>query len=273
MQKKEQYCGNCGKEGHIYRRCLSPIMSLGIILYKIDTGKIKYLMVQRRDTLGFVEFMRGKYNLENEKYIYELFKIMTENERLNILSYEFDILWENLWMNKNLKKFHNEYNNSKKKFNMLKKGVVINDETISLNSIHTKIEVLYQEPEWGFPKGRRNLKEGDLDCAKREFEEESGYRKSEYMIDNSIEPIEELFSGTNNIRYKHIYYIAKSTKNINLCINKDNFNQVTEISNIRWFSYDDSLKVIRDYNQEKKDVLKIINGLLLKKISVNNNDI
>ena len=146
MQKKEQYCGNCGKEGHIYRRCLSPIMSLGIILYKIDKGKIKYLMVQRRDTLGFVEFMRGKYNLENEKYIYELFKIMTENERLNILSYEFDILWENLWMNKNLKKFHNEYNNSKKKFNMLKKGVVINDETISLNSIHTNIEVLYQEP-------------------------------------------------------------------------------------------------------------------------------
>ena len=273
MQKKEQYCGNCGKEGHIYRRCLSPIMSLGIILYKMDKGKIKYLMVQRRDTLGFVEFMRGKYNLENEKYIYELFKIMTENERLNILSYEFDILWENLWMNKNLKKFHNEYNNSKKKFNMLKKGVVINDETISLNSIHSKIEVLYQEPEWGFPKGRRNLKEGDLDCAKREFEEESGYRKSEYMIDNYIEPVEELFSGTNNIRYKHIYYIAESKKNINLCINKDNFNQVTEISNIRWFSYDDSLKVIRDYNQEKKDVLKIINGLLLKKISVNNNDI
>jgi 8-oxo-dGTP pyrophosphatase MutT (NUDIX family) len=273
MQPKEQYCGNCGKEGHIYRRCLSPIMSLGIVLFKIEKSKIKYLMVQRRDTLGFVEFMRGKYNLENEKYIYELFKIMTENERLNILSYDFDILWENLWMNKNLKKFHNEYNNSKKKFNMLKKGVTINDETISLTSIHNNIEVLYQEPEWGFPKGRRNLKEGDLDCAKREFEEESGYRKTEYMIDNSIEPLEELFSGTNNIRYKHIYYIAESKKNINLCINKDNFNQVTEISNIRWFSYDDSLKVIRDYNQEKKDVLHNINALLLKKISVNNNDI
>jgi len=102
MQKKEQYCGNCGKEGHIYRRCLSPIMSLGIILYKIDTGKIKYLMVQRRDTLGFVEFMRGKYNLENEKYIYELFKIMTENERLNILSYEFDILMNIIILKKNL---------------------------------------------------------------------------------------------------------------------------------------------------------------------------
>ena len=273
MQKKEHYCGNCGKEGHIYRRCLSPIMSLGIILHKRDKGKIKYLMVQRRDTLGFVEFMRGKYNLENEKYIYELFKIMTENERLNILSYEFDVLWENLWMNKNLKKFHNEYNNSKKKFNMLKKCIIINDEMISLNSIHNNVEVLYQEPEWGFPKGRRNLKEADLDCAKREFEEESGYRNSEYNIDYSIEPIEELFSGTNNIRYKHIYYIAESKKNINLYINKDNLNQVTEISNIRWFNYEDSLKVIRDYNKEKKDVLKNINEVLLKKISVNNNDI
>ena len=273
MPKKEQYCGNCGKEGHIYRRCLSPIMSLGVILYKVDKGKIKYLMVQRRDTLGFVEFMRGKYNLENEKYIYDLFKIMTENERLNILSYEFDVLWENLWMNKNLKKFHNEYNNSKKKFNILKKGVVINDETVSLNSIHSYVEILYQEPEWGFPKGRRNLKEGDLDCAKREFEEESGYRKSEYEIDTSIEPIDELFSGTNNIRYKHIYYIAKSKKDINLYINKDNFNQVTEISNIRWFSYSDASNVIRNYNQEKKDVLQFINEQLLKKISVNNNDI
>ena len=273
MPKKEQYCGNCGKEGHIYRRCLSPIMSLGVILYKVDKGKIKYLMVQRRDTLGFVEFMRGKYNLENEKYIYDLFKIMTENERLNILSYEFDVLWENLWMNKNLKKFHNEYNNSKKKFNILKKGVVINDETISLNSIHSIVEVLYQEPEWGFPKGRRNLKEGDLDCAKREFEEESGYRKYEYDIDSSIEPVDELFSGTNNIRYKHIYYIAKSKKDINLYINKENFNQVTEISNIRWFSYSDASNIIRNYNQEKKDVLRFINEQLLKKILVNNNDI
>jgi 8-oxo-dGTP pyrophosphatase MutT (NUDIX family) len=273
MPKKEQYCGNCGKEGHIYRRCLSPIMSLGVILYKVDKGKIKYLMVQRRDTLGFLEFMRGKYNLENEKYIYDLFKIMTENERLNILSYEFDVLWENLWMNKNLKKFHNEYNNSKKKFNILKKGIVINDETISLNSIHSIVEVLYQEPEWGFPKGRRNLKEGDLDCAKREFEEESGYRKYEYDIDSSIEPVDELFSGTNNIRYKHIYYIAKSKKDINLYINKENFNQVTEISNIRWFSYSDASNIIRNYNQEKKDVLRFINEQLLKKILVNNNDI
>ena len=62
--RKEQYCGNCGQLGHIYRRCLLPIISLGVILFKKEQNTIKYLMVQRRDTLGYVEFMRGKYNLE-----------------------------------------------------------------------------------------------------------------------------------------------------------------------------------------------------------------
>ena len=33
--KRENYCGNCGEEGHTYRRCLAPIISLGVILYKV----------------------------------------------------------------------------------------------------------------------------------------------------------------------------------------------------------------------------------------------
>ena len=51
---------------------LLQLISLGVILFKIQEGKVKYLLVQRRDTLGFVEFMRGKYNLENIDYICEL---------------------------------------------------------------------------------------------------------------------------------------------------------------------------------------------------------
>ena len=38
-------------------------------------------MVQRKDTLGFVEFMRGKYNIDNVEYIEKLLSIMTYNER------------------------------------------------------------------------------------------------------------------------------------------------------------------------------------------------
>jgi 8-oxo-dGTP pyrophosphatase MutT (NUDIX family) len=270
--KRDNYCGNCGDEGHTYRRCLAPIMSLGVILYKVVDNRLMYLMVQRRDTLGYVEFMRGKYNLENSKYIFELFKIMTENERLKILNNDFDFLWRNLWMNKNLKKFQNEYNNSKKKFNLLKKGVNIDGHELSLLNTHNNVPIVWKTPEWGFPKGRRNAKEGDLDCAKREFEEESGYTEDSYQIDDSIAPIVELFSGSNNIRYKHIYYIGKSMNDVSLAINKDNFNQASEISQIKWSSFTDSSESIRVYNIEKKDVLKKVDDLLTKKIFVNNND-
>ena len=270
--KRENYCGNCGDEGHTYRRCLAPIMSLGVILYKVVDNRLMYLMVQRRDTLGYVEFMRGKYNLENSKYILELFKIMTENERLKILNNDFDFLWRNLWMNKNLKKFQNEYNNSKKKFNLLKNGVNIDGHQLSLLNTHNTVPILWKRPEWGFPKGRRNAKESDLDCAKREFEEESGYTEDSYQIDDSISPIVELFSGTNNIRYKHIYYIGKSLNDVSLTINKDNFNQASEISQIKWSSFTDSSESIRVYNIEKKEVLKKVHDLLTKKIFVNNND-
>lgn len=262
---KETYCGNCGEEGHSYRKCLHPIISLGIILFRKNEENLEYLMVQRRDTLGFVEFMRGKYNLENIKYIYDLFRIMTESERIKILNNEFDYLWTNLWMNKNLKKFHNEYSSSKKKFNILKRGTEINGEFISLLSVHQKTDICWKTPEWGFPKGRRNLRESDIDCATREFEEESGYKMNDYRVIKGLDPVIELFSGTNSIRYKHIYYIAESINNISLEIDKDNFNQASEISKIKWFKYDEAFNSIREYNMEKRDVLKKTHDLLTKK--------
>ena len=266
--KKTNYCCNCGKTGHVYRKCLSPIMSLGVILVKLEDNVLKYLLIQRRDTLGFVEFMRGKYNLENINYIFTLFKIMTKSERDNILNSDFDTLWNNLWMNKNLKQYHNEYDTSKKKFNILKIGNVVRDDNIiTLEYINTNSELNWFEPEWGFPKGRRNLKETDLACAIREFEEETGFKHGEYTVIN-INPIEEVFSGTNSIRYKHIYYIAKSLKDKELIIDKNNFNQVSEISTIEWFKYENAMEKIRPYNLEKKQVLEKLNEFLIKNITL-----
>ena len=33
-REKDIICGNCGREGHSYRRCTAPITSLGGIIYK-----------------------------------------------------------------------------------------------------------------------------------------------------------------------------------------------------------------------------------------------
>jgi 8-oxo-dGTP pyrophosphatase MutT (NUDIX family) len=259
------YCCNCGKYGHLYRKCVLPIISLGVILFNNNDNILNYLLIQRKDTLGFVEFIRGKYNLENIEYISKLFKIMTIDERKKIVSYTFDELWDNLWLSKN-NQYHNEYDTSKKKFNLLQNGIYIKNSLYTLNSIDNTTPNVYNNAEWGFPKGRRNYGESDINCAKREFEEESGIKNYEYEILEDIKPIEETFLGSNNIRYKHIYYIARSiSDNSDLKINKNNFNQISEIGDIKWFNYDEGMEVIRPYNIEKKKALSKINALLLEK--------
>ena len=47
----------------------------------------------------------------------------------------------------------------------------------TLASLIHKSSTTWLEPEWGYPKGRRNYQEKDLHCALREFEEETGYPK------------------------------------------------------------------------------------------------
>jgi 8-oxo-dGTP pyrophosphatase MutT (NUDIX family) len=258
------YCGNCGKIGHVYRKCLEPITSLGVIVFrKNNEGNLEYLMIRRRNTLGFVEFIRGKYNFTNYKYLYQIFSIMTSKERELVTTYDFDQLWDLLWLNKHSKQYQNEYNNSKKKFNTLKNGIEIFDKKITLKSINEDSIKLYENPEWGFPKGRRNLKERDRECAIREFSEETGLTADDYNIQEKIPTFCETFNGTNNIRYKHIYYIAKWNSDKQVKVDPNNFSQLSEISDIRWFNIKDAVESIRTYNKEKRDMIKSVDKYLV----------
>jgi len=260
----KQYCGNCGKTGHIYKHCLAPIISMGIVLTK-KKNELLFLLIQRKDTLGFVEFMRGKYNLENVDYIKNLLSIMTKTERQNILNFDFDDLWNKLWMNKPNNQYFNEYENSKMKFYKLKIGYRFEDKFINFEELNNVVECIYLTPEWGFPKGRRNLYESDLNCAKREFQEETGINEIDYNLLNAP-CVSELFYGTNNIRYKHIYYLAHTDKDLKVSLDKNNKDQITEISNIAWYNYNDAMNIIRPYNIEKKNALKKINEYLLNSL-------
>ena len=73
-------CQNCGNKGHHIRNCINPITSLGIVLYKKCKEGFKYLLVRRKNTIGFVEFIRGKYAINDTSYLQQLFNVMTENE-------------------------------------------------------------------------------------------------------------------------------------------------------------------------------------------------
>jgi len=260
------FCGNCGNLGHTYKRCNLPITSCGVILFKNNENfnekdklddRYRYLLIQRKDTLGFIEFLRGKYREFDYKYIQQLLEMMTVCEIDKLKKHTFDELWNILWFNRNMNHYKNEYEESKNKFNKIKER-----KENSLEELIIKSNITYIEKDWGFPKGRRNLRETDYDCALREFEEETGYQREEYNVLKNIAPIEEIFYGSNGIKYKHTYYIGQSNKDIDLKIDYENFHQCTEISKIGWFSLAESLQKIRHYNEEKKKVLKKVNKLL-----------
>ena len=125
---------------------------------------------------------------------------MTKGEIERIKTLEFQKLWNELWSHRNYKQYQTEFENSKTKFLNLKNNLYLN-----FDSIIEKANTKFEEKEWGFPKGRRNIKETDYNCATREFEEETGFEKHEYMVLKNIKPVEEIFYGSNDIRYKHIY--------------------------------------------------------------------
>ena len=150
--------------------------------------------------------------------------------------------------------YKNEERVSQEKLNMLKEGIYIDEKKIDIATIIASTEEEYTEPEWGFPKGRRNYQERDVSCAIREFEEETGYLKSNINIVYNLFPIEEIYTGSNYKSYKHKYYIAIMNDN-NDPINEF---QETEISKIEWVKIEDSIDYIRSYNIEKINIIKKI---------------
>ena len=258
---KNKYCGNCGGITHTYKQCKHPITSNGVILYKkndttsnLVDDKYKFLMIQRKDTLGFIEFLRGKYKEYDTKYIIRLLEMMTICEVDKLKKFTFDELWDILWFNRNMNHYKNEYEESKKKFERLKKR-----EENSLDEMIKQANILYIEKDWGFPKGRRNLRESDYDCALREFEEETGYSNEDITSIKNILPFEETFTGSNFRSYKHIYYLMfmKEIKDFGEF-------QRSEVSDIAWLSYEECLEKLRPYNLEKKEIITNINNILNK---------
>jgi 8-oxo-dGTP pyrophosphatase MutT (NUDIX family) len=342
-KKIKTYCSNCGKYGHVYKKCKEPITSLGIInLYlhdlKLDSlfsnkyvinniatkykqnnyhikniylqkfndknnesltcndeidkyieivkNKLKILMIRRKNTVGYIEFVRGRYDETKDDAIIFLLNQMTVSEINYLKTNTFDDIWHNLWNGKyndlpldeniinnldlmnetqyqiNLDKLSpkdkhiyikvhlKEYGISKAKFDYIKENNIF-------ERLNNNINIEYDQPEWGFPKGRRNLHEKNIDCALREFTEETGIDHNKIEVMDRIYPLNEIFIGTNNLNYKHSYYLSiGKMENLNL----DLPSQKIEIGAIGWFTYDEAQHIIRPYHVNR---LRLLDEIIL----------
>jgi 8-oxo-dGTP pyrophosphatase MutT (NUDIX family) len=255
--KAYYFCSNCGKNGHLFHQCKQPITSIGILTFRYNKGIPEFLMICRKDTLGYVDFVRGKYLLYNKTYLLNILSVMTKEEHNNLLTQDFDTLWKNLWGEHIGIQYRGEETTSADKFEILKEG--INGE-YNLQSLIEEVNVSWTEPEWGFPKGRRNYQEKDLQCALREMEEETGYQRYQMKVVQNVIPLEEIFIGSNYKSYKHRYYLAYLDNNV-----KPQYAfQKTEVSKMVWKGLDAALNLIRPYNLEKRELLQRVNKLLLE---------
>ena len=144
-------CSNCGCIGHLYKTCQEPVMSYGIICYNKKSKK--FLLIQRRHSIAYVDFIRGKYSFDNMNFLNMLLENMSIEEKNNLLTKNFTDLWNELWINSEGNAYrYNEYKKSKNMFNILYDGFYINNRTYELESL-IKDAKSPKEIEWGFPKG------------------------------------------------------------------------------------------------------------------------
>ena len=235
----------------IYNKFINNLQSISYYnLNNIDMNNIhkfnkynelvSFMLVNRRHSLNYIDFIRGKYNIDDLNGINKMCSYMSLNEINLIKNGDFNNLWKNLWLkNSYKKKYLEEMNLSKIKFSYLKnKGV--------LNNIKSE----YSSTEWEIPKGRKNINETNLQCATREFNEETSLTLNDYNIISCLDPIHDLFIGTNNKEYKHIFYTSILTQNINMQSINNN-----EIKEVKWCKWSDLNNIIRPYNSSKINIL------------------
>lgn len=205
-------CNNCGQIGHIIKNCKEPITSFGIILVKKDK-KNKYLMQKRKDSIAYLEIIRGKFQLNNIHYIQKLVDNCTIPEREKLVSEKTEKMIHIL----KPKDFQIVYD----KVYKLKNGFMYNNVKYDIHYFIEHSNIQLTDCEYSFPKGRKNQNETILNCAIRETYEETGLRKDiDYILTDTI--ITELLIGINNREYKYIYFIGYiCNDNINLSFTCD----------------------------------------------------
>ena len=263
---------------------MAPVSSYGLIAFRVKSNtpnahsqvvkhlsdsrsltgyegqELQFLLIQRKDSIGYVELVRGKYKPDDITYIRLQLEGMTATERERLMLLPFEQIWTDMWgkggWNEDGTNRSSEYEASRKKIQGLR-------ESGTLGQLIREVGApIYTTPEWGFPKGRRNIREDNISCAMREFNEETGLRPYQYVIVENMEPIRETFFGNNHVHYTHVYYMAYCSQDLEVNMKKFDNHMSKEVGDIRWANLEEALALIRPDNVEKREILLRASSIL-----------
>lgn len=237
------------------------IVSYGIIVFTLKKSEdedvnddVFYLLSQRRDSIGYTEFLKDTLLEEDiPKYI----ESMSHEERQRCLLYinEPHLLWDDLWINHKTRVYRE---------NMEKCISTFTRKVEKYKDLFLSLENVNNENPWGFPKGRKSHLETPVECALREFQEETSIPQQLVNIVD-YKPIRERYTGYDGKEYLTIYYLGyipfipdiKPTIKNSI---RPEFSISSEVSSIKWLNYHQTNNLVDDI---KKIILKIANKRIM----------
>lgn len=239
--------------------------------FNIKTKKPEVLMIKKKYTYAFFDFVFCKYKKRDEYRLYKLFEQMSLQEKSDILKLDFDKLWCRIRIKipdqpnynaknpfiKNKNDAWNTYTNKKNKFN---NNFINNDKGRRLKKIINGTKSI--DYIWEIPKGRPQLNEKPINTAIREFYEETDIGIDKYTFLLHINPITESYI-VNKCQYKHTYFVAVANQfNWDPELNFSSHEQSLEVENIQWVSLDKANFLNLKYAEPKLRILKLLKKVI-----------
>lgn len=237
---------------------LKATTSYSIIVCTIINGELFYLIGRVRDSIPFKEFI--KCNIKHHD-MHKYISNMTQEEKWRLANENFNSLLDDVIVNHNSRAYKHYCNlTSQFEINRNKYSQLLNDPSIGLS-----------EAQWLFPKGRKQDGESEMDCALREFEEETHINR--YLINyyNNWK-YEESYQGLDCQTYRTVYFLGyldyELFKQIADKI-RDKFvtthmrtSLSEEIYKVKFFSYEAASQKLND---SKQMILRLANTYLIFK--------
>lgn len=225
-------------------------ISFGVILTQVNprTSRPEAILVRGRYSYEYSEFVHGRYSRKNIRAVEALFSAMSINERLTIYSLDFEKMWYLIWLTTTNQEelYHRKHAKFQSTWMQNDCGKRLRELIMTSQTTPTPLR---QDGgvRWEFPKGKRQSKhEPDINCAIREFKEESGIDKRDYQI---LPGFKRRISYVHmGVRYVNVYYVAVARRTLRPSLDLRALVQAAEVSEVRWMDIE-QMRLIDDDTQ------------------------
>ena len=199
--------------------------SFGVACCRVRDGRPEIILICKRYTYAFNDFVHGAYASSSDAEILALLGRMTIDEKYDILSLNFSQIWYRVWLSAHKRTAF--YFTAKNKY----ESAFVHDGGARIRRLAARSG--HSDRIWEIPKGRRHGRyEHPLQCALREFEEETGVSKKKYrLIPGATRVVSHV---DENIKYTSTYYIGWARGDVGINIDRGLIGGANEIFDTRW---------------------------------------